>query len=84
MGMNIVAGENTDLLIRGTRFHIQTEDWGEKEKALLSRVFKDGAVVKTFKLAYEKISNVENMVDRRATLIQFHHLVIENVKTTII
>lgn len=84
MGMNVVAGENTDLLIRGTRFHIQTEDWGEKEKALLSRVFKNGAVIKTYKLAYEKINNVNDMSNRRATLLQFHQLVIENVKTTII
>lgn len=82
--MNIVAGENTDLIIRGAQFHVQTEDWGEREKALLSRVFRNGAVIKTFRLSYEKINNVQNMSNRKATLVQFHQLVIENVKATII
>jgi hypothetical protein len=82
--MDIVVGENTDLIIRGTQFHVQTEDWGSKEKALLSRVFRNGAVIKTFKLGYEKITNVNNPSSRRATLVQFHQLVIENVKATII
>jgi hypothetical protein len=79
-----VAGENTDLLIRGARFHVQTEDWGARERALLSRVFRNGAVIKTYKLDYEKIKDVQDPQYRRATLVKFHQLVIENVKATII
>ena len=50
-----IAGENSDLFIQGHKIHVQTEDWGIREQVLVSRVFKNGSVLKTFRLAYEKI-----------------------------
>lgn len=47
-------GFNSDLSARGKTFHIQTEDWGQDNPYLVSRVFCNGAVVKTIKTSYEK------------------------------
>lgn len=47
-------GYNSDLIIRGKKYHIQTEDWGRENPYIVSRIFLDGAVVKTVKLPYER------------------------------
>lgn len=81
--MSSVAGENTDLFIKGIKLHIQTEDWGAKDQSLVSRIFKNGAVIKTYRLPYEKIQNVLKIDSRRAALVQFHQWVIETANKEI-
>ena len=75
--MKSVQGENSDLFINGFKIHIQTEDWGPEKKILISRVFKNGSVHKTFKLAYEKIDKVEIALQRKKALDQLHQTVID-------
>lgn len=75
--MNSVQGENSDLFINGQKFHIQTEDWGPEKKILISRVFKNGSVHKTFKLPYDKIEKVELPLQRKKALNQLHQTVID-------
>ncbi|MBK7960598.1 MAG: hypothetical protein IPK04_04935 [Bdellovibrionales bacterium] len=48
-------GFNSDISYRGAVFHVQTEDWGLENPFLVSRVFQQGAVLKTFKTHYSKI-----------------------------
>jgi predicted secreted protein len=67
-----VAGENSDLFIQGQKIHIQTEDWGLSQKILVSRVFQNGSVMKTFKLPYEKIPQVELQSQRKMALAKLH------------
>jgi hypothetical protein len=75
--MNSVAGENSDLYINGARIHVQTEDWGAEKQVLVSRVFKDGSVFKTFRLAYAKIQNPQNEISRKKALSELHQIVID-------
>ncbi|AGH94411.1 hypothetical protein [Pseudobdellovibrio exovorus] len=75
--MKSVAGENTDLYINGSQVHVQTEDWGPEKRQLISRVFKNGRVHKTFKLAYEKITNYQTDSQRKKALMQLHQTVID-------
>ncbi len=75
--MKSVQGENSDLFINGTQIHVQTEDWGPDKRFLMSRVFKNGSVHKTFKLAYEKIDRVELEGQRKKALLQLHQTVID-------
>jgi hypothetical protein len=42
----MVKGFNSDLVIRGKNYHVQTEDWGNANPFLVSRVFSNGAVLK--------------------------------------
>lgn len=48
-------GFNSDVNWKGRIFHVQTEDWGRANPYLVSRVFGDGAVLKTVKTSYEEI-----------------------------
>lgn len=75
--MKIVKGENSDLYINGHKIHVQTEDWGPDKRVLVSRVFKNGSVHKTFKLHYEKIANVELDTQRKKAVDKLHQTVID-------
>jgi hypothetical protein len=48
-------GFNSDINYRGTPYHVQTEDWGLENPFMVSRVFQQGAVIKTFKTHYSKV-----------------------------
>lgn len=45
----MVKGLNSDIVSGNRSYHVQTEDWGPKNPFLVSRIFLNGAVVKTFK-----------------------------------
>ncbi len=51
----VEQGFNTDLTIKGQQYHVQTEDWGEKNPYFVSRVYRGGAVLKSVKISYEDI-----------------------------
>lgn len=72
-----VQGENSDLFINGSQIHIQTEDWGLEKRVLVSRIFKNGSVHKTFKLAYDKIKQADSDLQRKIALNQLHQTVID-------
>lgn len=48
-------GFNSDINVRGKMFHVQTEDWGAQNPYVVSRIFCNGAVVKTIKTPYENV-----------------------------
>ena len=51
----MLKGLNSDISVKGHEFHIQTEDWGQNNPYLVTRVFRQGAVVKTIKVAYTEV-----------------------------
>lgn len=48
-------GFNSDVTVRGQKYHIQTEDWGLQNPFLVSRIFCNGAVLKTIKTPYDVV-----------------------------
>lgn len=48
-------GFNSDINVRGQKFHVQTEDWGVQNPFLVTRIFCNGAVLKTIKTSYQTI-----------------------------
>jgi hypothetical protein len=48
-------GFNSDVAWQGSSYHVQTEDWGRQNPFLVSRVFRDGAVIKSIKTSYLEI-----------------------------
>lgn len=48
-------GFNSDIVFRGLNFHVQTEDWGAENPYLVSRVYQDGAVIKSVKTPYSEV-----------------------------
>ncbi len=51
----MISGFNTDIDYQGTVYHVQTEDWGIGNPFFVSRVFHNGAVVKSIKTGYEEV-----------------------------
>ncbi len=54
--MSIVQkGFNSDLNIGTSHVHIQTEDWGKANPFIVTKVFKNGAVVQSIKTPYGSV-----------------------------
>ncbi len=51
--MVYVKGFNSDICHQGCSYHVQTEDWGATKSAIVTKVFKNGAVVKTITSSYK-------------------------------
>lgn len=47
-------GFNSDVQYKGQSYHVQTEDWGLSNPFLVSRVFRQGVVIKTVKVSYQE------------------------------
>lgn len=77
LGMHMVKGENTDLFIKGHQVHIQTEDWGADESVFVCRVFKDGSVLKTFKIPYSQFGSFSSGSEKKEALAKLHQRVID-------
>ena len=58
--MIFVKGFNSDICFKGCSYHVQTEDWdGTAKASIVTKVFKNGAVVKTITTDCEAITSVE-------------------------
>lgn len=61
-------GYNSDVRIWGDLYHIQTEDWGPDTPVMVTRVFKNGAVIKSYKTPYGDFINSAPVLTRRQKL----------------
>lgn len=50
----MVKGFNSDINSRGKKYHVQTEDWGAANPFLVTRIYLNGAVVKTLKVSHDE------------------------------
>lgn len=66
----VVQGFNTDLNIVGFHFHVQTEDWGEDNPLIVTRVFREGAVIKSLRVPYDIKLLKRNYLDYTKVLRQ--------------
>lgn len=66
MDTNVEKGYNSDISVNGLMYHIQTEDWGRSNPYFVSRVFCNGAVVKSIKTPYDKVLPQWPVFDRQS------------------
>lgn len=59
-------GFNSDVQLYGKAYHVQTEDWGRQNPFLVSRVFHEGAVVRSIKTSYGEVLSRGPASDARA------------------
>ncbi len=79
-------GFNSDINFRGKTFHVQTEDWGFDNPFLVSRIFHNGAVLKTIKTSYTEVFKtgpVRNAEALRLALQKQHSQVCETLATLV-
>lgn len=75
-------GFNSDITVRGKSYHVQTEDWGSENPFLVSRIFANGAVLKTIKVSYvEALKNgPANQAEAvKVALKKQHHFVLDQL-----
>ena len=65
-------GFNSDISVRGQSYHVQTEDWGVQNPFLVSRIFCNGAVMKTIKTPYEAVLLLGSTQSREAIKLALH------------
>lgn len=51
----VQKGFNSDVVFKGMNFHIQSEDWGLENPFIVSRVYQNGAVIKSIKTSYAEV-----------------------------
>lgn len=77
-GGKVEKGFNSDVAWSGSDYHVQTEDWGYENPYLVSRVFRNGAVVKSIKTGYAEVlprgPRVESRAIRLAMKIQHQEI----------
>lgn len=49
------AGLNSDIQLGDDNFHIQTEDWGWDNPFIVTKIFRQGAVLKSYKTPYQNV-----------------------------
>jgi len=75
-------GFNSDINVKGKSYHVQTEDWGNQNPFLVSRIFCNGAVIKTIKIGYEQALQagpVQNPEAIKIALKRQHHSVLDQL-----
>jgi len=78
----VQKGLNTDLNLRGQSYHIQTEDWGKQNPYIVTRIFCNGAVLKTIKTPYEQAFRMGSISDSDSILQALrrqHQFACENI-----
>lgn len=83
----MLKGFNSDLNIRGKSYHVQTEDWGSANPYLVSRVFANGAVIKTIKTSYSEALKDGPIHDQQAVgmaLRKQHQQIIDQLHSGVI
>jgi hypothetical protein len=78
----VQKGFNTDITHLGKSYHIQTEDWGFEKEFIVTRVFCNGAVLKTVKTTYEQALRGGPVNDSKAIALALrnqHQLVLDQV-----
>jgi hypothetical protein len=64
--MVMEQGFNSDIIFQGVNYHVQTEDWGDTNPFVVTRVFKSGTVVISLKTSYDQIQKTNPAVGRQA------------------
>jgi hypothetical protein len=80
----MLKGYNSDLRVGATLFHVQTEDWGRDNPYIVTRVFKQGAVIKSIKTPYQSIlpkgHYEENLI--REAMKQQHYSILDQISVS--
>lgn len=68
---------NTDLIIKGESLHVQTEDWGQSHQKLVTRIYKQGRMTKSFEVHYTKLQPPLSEKNMKGYAAELHQKVID-------
>ncbi len=78
----MIPGFNNDVLYKGYKFHVQTEDKGPKNPVVETLLFFRGMIVSNRKTPYDGLLEDENLTEKvRLLMIQQHQKMIADLKS---
>ncbi len=78
----MIPGFNNDVLYKGHKFHVQTEDKGPKNPVVETLLFFRGMIVSSKKTPYDGLLEDENLAEKvRLLMIQQHQKMIADLKS---
>ncbi len=63
------VGQNSDIIVAGLRYHLQTQDLGHLKAEVISQVFLKGQIVKTISVPYPKATSQNQIL----SLVSIQH-----------
>lgn len=75
-------GFNSDLLIAGLSYHVQTEDWGWENPFVVTRIYHNGAVIQTIKTSYSVLIRQGPVSSQQAIQLgmkEQHHRILDQL-----
>ena len=78
----MIPGFNNDVLYKGYKFHVQTEDKGPKNPVVETLLFFRGMIVASRKTPYDSLLEDENLTEKvRLLMIHQHQKMIADLKS---
>lgn len=70
----MIGGFNTDIVLEGVVYHIQTEDKGAKTREIVTQIFREGAVVFTRRTPYPSSAEKPQPESALDALVRSQHV----------
>ena len=70
----MISGFNSDIVLDGVVYHIQTEDKGSQSAEIVTQVFREGAVVFTRRTPYPSTADPSNHASLLQGLVRSQHM----------
>jgi hypothetical protein len=87
MASEVEKGFNSDIQILGHKLHVQTEDWGPEMSMIVTKVFKNGAVVRSQKTRYDQFLNrwtFDQSIAIQKAMREQHQQILDLLRTDLI
>jgi len=69
----MVVGFNHNVIYKGEKFHVQTEDSGINNPQITTLLYRGGSIISSKKISYADILKTENLEDVVTELMKEQH-----------
>lgn len=77
----MIKGLNEEVLYKGIRFHLQTQDLGPREPMIQALLYRAGQVIHTRRISYASYLNQPNQAEKvQALLKDLHNSIIADIR----
>lgn len=76
-----MKGINEEILYKGVRVHLQTQDLGPREPVIQALLYKSGRVIYSRRVSYAPYLNQSNLAEKAQSLLKdLHNSIIAEIR----
>ncbi len=76
-----MKGVNEEIVYKGVRFHLQTQDLGPREAVIQALLYKSGRMVHSRRISYASYLNQPNFMEKTESLVRdLHNSIINDIR----